>query len=119
MQSQFKKENVDTKTRGENLVFSKSGSVYKEKVPVPKAQDVLEYKPKNNVTIDIGDSFNDSGNHFESRAASVSTYGEARDAIRYILQDPSVARCTHNILAYRFIDKDNRIHEGIDDDGEH
>ncbi|KAJ8313473.1 hypothetical protein KUTeg_008976 [Tegillarca granosa] len=71
------------------------------------------------MNIQSGDATTDNGNHFESRAAGIKSYSDARHAVRQILQIPKVAMSTHNIMAYRFTDKDNNNHEGTDENGEH
>ncbi|KAJ8312015.1 hypothetical protein KUTeg_009388 [Tegillarca granosa] len=58
------------------------------------------------------------GNEFTGRAVTTTTYQETREALKQILRDQLIIRADHNITVYRFTDKDGRIHDGFDDDGE-
>ncbi|KAJ8311168.1 hypothetical protein KUTeg_011281 [Tegillarca granosa] len=60
----------------------------------------------------------EKGNEFTGRAVTTTTYQETREALKQILRDQLIIRADHNITVYRFTDKDGRIHDGFDDDGE-
>ena len=119
VQKRYSDENIQTKMKGDNLIFN-NGSVYREKVQIPKAHVVLDDTAHRKLfTFETGDSVSEKGNRFCGRATTVTTYGECREAVVQVMRDPEVARATHNVMAYRFEDDHGKIHEGIDDDGEH
>ena len=119
VQKRYSDENVQTKLKGDTLIFN-NGSVYREKVQIPKAHVVLDDNANRKLfTFETGDTVSEKGNRFCGRATTVKTYGECREAIVQAMREPEVARATHNIMAYRFEDEHGKFHEGIDDDGEH
>eukprot|EP00105_Crassostrea_gigas_P021833 XP_011441123.1 PREDICTED: protein IMPACT homolog [Crassostrea gigas] len=110
--------NIDTKLKGNKLIFTGGVSVYKEKIGTPTAEEVISGKSVN-IPVCSGNQVEDNGNRFSSHAITVESYRKVRESVIEILRLPNVVSASHNVLAYRFASKDGTIHEGSDNDGEY
>ncbi|KAJ8299977.1 hypothetical protein KUTeg_021496 [Tegillarca granosa] len=121
VQSQLNKQNIDTKVYGDKLVYKKSGTVFREKVALPKANDVFHTALyiKNRHKFASGDTYTENGNFIIGRAMSACSIQDVRNGLSELLSIPEVTSSTHNIVAYRFTDEKGVIHDGIEDDGEY
>lgn len=55
---------------------------------------------------------------FQAHTVEVRSVEEVARAVDLLLQNPRIARATHNIMAYRFTSETGALHEDADDDGE-
>lgn len=118
IQKKYQAKNIDKKLKGDKLVFTGSGSVYKKKIGTPTAEEVISGDSVN-IPVCSGNQVEDNGNQFSSHAITVDTYRKVRESVIEILRLPNVVSASHNVLVYRFTSKDGTIHEGSDDDGEY
>ena len=119
--NQYWKENVKTRFVGDKLVFP-NGNTYKEKVVKPTPGNVLtldqaEKEALQKIQISALETSAEE-NIFKIAAATTETYNHARNLYKKVMIDPAYSTADHNILVYRFKDKNGLIHEGYNDDGE-
>lgn len=123
LQRKYTSQNVETRVRGNKLVFKNNGNIYREKVLVPRAEDVLycdeeECQKLQESPAVFSDEKQERGSRFMASGAAVKTYGEVRNLYKKICSLPKHAQANHRILVYRFRDKDGKLIEGSMDDGE-
>ena len=116
-------QNVKTRIHGNKLVFKNNGTVYREKVLVPRAEDVLrcdneEIDRLEGIKVTFSDEKRERGNTFVASGITAKTYGEVRNFYKKICSLPRHAQAHHRILIYRFHDRDGKLIEGSMDDGE-
>lgn len=119
VQKQYTDRNIETKIKGDKLIFTQSNSIYRDKVGArPTADEVITC---DDVTKEVfpGKSMEDNGNRFIAHSSAVDSYKQVRRSIVEIMRVDGVPSATHNVYAYRFVSSDGTIHEGYDDDGEH
>nr|XP_034331360.1 uncharacterized protein LOC105331972 [Crassostrea gigas] len=119
VQKQYADRDIETKIKGDKLIFTQSNSIYRDKVGSrPTADEVITC---DDVTKEVfsGKSMEDNGNKFVSHSTAVDSYKQVRRSIIEIMRIDGVPSATHNVYAYRFVSSDGTIHEGFDDDGEH
>lgn len=117
IQKKFSAKNVETKLKGDKLIFTKSGNVYRDKTGTrPTAEEVISgYQVK--ITVNKGKHIEDNQNRFESHATPVNSYKQVNESLIEILRLPTISSASH-VYAYRFAGNDGTVHEGFDDDGE-
>lgn len=123
LQKKYTEQKVETKIKGNKLVF-KNGNVYKDKVLVPRAEDVLlaldeEKEALGHIEVVTSEEKREKGNRFIANAAEAKTYGDVRKFYKKICSIPIHAQASHRILVYRFTDKDGKLIDGYMDDGEY
>ena len=123
LQKKYTEQKVETKIKGNKLVF-KNGNVYKDKVLVPRAEDVLlaldeEKEALGHIEVVTSEEKREKGNRFIANAAEAKTYGDVRKFYKKICSIPIHAQANHRILVYRFTDKDGKLIDGYMDDGEY
>ncbi|XP_078317968.1 protein IMPACT homolog [Crassostrea virginica] len=123
LQKKYTEQKVETKIKGNKLVF-KNGNVYKDKVLVPRAEDVLlaldeEKEALGHIEVVTSEEKREKGNRFIANAAEAKTYGDVRKVYKKICSIPIHAQASHRILVYRFTDKDGKLIDGYMDDGEY
>lgn len=123
LQKKYTDQKVETKIKGNKLVF-KNGNVYKDKVLVPRAEDVLlaldeEKEALGHIEVVTSEEKREKGNRFIANAAEAKTYGDVRKVYKKICSIPIHAQASHRILVYRFTDKDGKLIDGYMDDGEY
>ncbi|XP_022298477.2 uncharacterized protein LOC111107521 [Crassostrea virginica] len=123
LQKKYTEQKVETKIKGNKLVF-KNGNVYKDKVLVPRAEDVLlaldeEKEALGHIEVMTSEEKREKGNRFIANAAEAKTYGDVRKFDKKICSIPIHAQAIHRILVYRFTDKDGKLIDGYIDDGEY
>lgn len=105
--------------KGDKLVFTKSNSVYRDKLgPRPTADEVISGEEVKTV-FSAGNSVEDNGNRFTGHATDATSYKQVRRSLVEVMRLEGVPSATHNVYAYRFEGQDGAIHEGSNDDGEH
>lgn len=117
--TKYREDNVRTRILGNKMVFQ-NGTVYRDKVTKPRAEDLLlmdedekqKYESLDTVT---SGPVTEAGNKFSATAAEVDT----RSFYKKVVSDLVCARADHNIIVYRFCDKSGKIHEDDQDDGEY
>jgi len=73
----------------------------------------------NEVVIYSGEPFTDRKSTFQAFMAVVHSFNQVQWAKRRLLENPKVARATHNMVAYRFWDSERSVQRADnDDDGE-
>ncbi|XP_078322857.1 uncharacterized protein LOC111117276 [Crassostrea virginica] len=123
LQKKYTEQKVETKIKGNKLVF-KNGNVYKDKVLVPRAEDVLlaldeEKEALGHIEVVTSEEKREKGNRFIANAAEAKTYGDVRKVYKKICSIPIHAQASYRILVYRFTDKDGKLIDGYMDDGEY
>ncbi|XP_061179611.1 protein IMPACT homolog [Saccostrea echinata] len=123
MNNKYREENVKTKIVGNKLVFP-NGSVYRDKVLPPRAEDLLmldkeEIEKLEECDVNRCDSVTEDGNIFTSLISEIHTYAQVRDVYKNVLRNADYACANHNILVYRFKDAQGRVHDGYCDNGEY
>ena len=69
--------------------------------------------------ISTGTTFTDRKSTFQAHAARVSSKAEVSEVMSRLLSVPKIARATHNIMAYRYFDRERRVQcSDNDEDGE-
>ncbi|XP_048753927.2 uncharacterized protein LOC125665320 [Ostrea edulis] len=116
------KENVKTRFVGDKLVFP-NGNTYKEKVLTPKPENILlvdqaEKEALQQIQMSTLETSTE-GNDFKIAASTTATFNQVRNFYKKVVMDSNYSNADHNILVYRFTDKNGLIHEGYNDDGEH
>lgn len=119
----YRQNNVKHRIVGDKIIFE-NGSILKDKVPVPSAEDILsidtnEFEKLEKLHSVKTNSITENGNVFIANGAKTSTFTEVRNIYKKIVSDPENSRATHRILAFRFTDNNGKIHENYQDDGEH
>ena len=119
IQQKYAERNIDTRIKGDKLVFTKSNSVYRDKLgPRPTADEVISGEEVKTV-FSAGNSVEDNGNRFTGHATDATSYKQVRRSLVEVMRLEGVPSATHNVYAYRFEGQDGAIHEGSNDDGEH
>uniref|UniRef100_K1QI45 IMPACT-like protein n=1 Tax=Magallana gigas TaxID=29159 RepID=K1QI45_MAGGI len=116
IQKKYKTKKIDTKLKGNKLVFTGSGSVCKETIGT--GEEVIAGDSVN-IPVCSDNQVEDNGNRFSSHAITVDSYRKVRESVIEILRLPNVVSASHNVIAYRFTSKDGTIHDGSDDGGEY
>ncbi|XP_056009389.1 uncharacterized protein LOC130051465 [Ostrea edulis] len=122
LNNKYWKENVQTRLIGDKLVFP-NGTVYKDKVSTPTAEEILQLDQKEREKIEEMESgrsntHSEGRNQFSAAAVEADTYANVRNFYKKISMDPVYGKANHNILIYRFKDNNGILHEGYCDDGE-
>ncbi|XP_062577782.1 protein IMPACT homolog [Saccostrea cucullata] len=119
VQKKYAERSIESKIKGDKLVFTQSNSVYREKVgPLPTADEVITDDVVN-TAVSTGKSIEDNGNRFIAHATQVDSYKQIKKSLVDIMRVETVPSASHNIYAYRFSSSDGVVHEGSNDDGEH
>lgn len=119
IQKKYSAKNVETKIKGDKLIFTKSGNVYRDKTGTrPTAEEVIS-GDQVRITVNKGKHIEDNQNRFESHATAVNSYKQVKESLIEILRLPTISSASHNVYAYRFAGSDGMVHEGSEDDGEH
>ena len=120
VQKQYDPKTVKTKLLHDKLLFVDSGTTFKEKVQLPKADSVLSEVDSTQNKVDVKHSATIHGhnNTLVARAAGASTLKEARDAVRTIVSQPDVIRARANVMVYRIQTDNDKVTDGYDDDGD-
>nr|XP_022290388.1 protein IMPACT homolog [Crassostrea virginica] len=106
------------------LLKSVNGNVYKDKVLVPRAEDVLlaldeDKEALGHIEVVTSEKKREKGNRFIANAAEAKTYGDVRKFYKKICSIPIHAQASHRILVNRSTDKDGKLIDGYMDDGEY
>uniref|UniRef100_K1PPU6 Uncharacterized protein n=1 Tax=Magallana gigas TaxID=29159 RepID=K1PPU6_MAGGI len=92
--------------KGDKLIFTKSGNIYRDKVgPLPAADEVISNEPVK-MSISIGNTVEDNGNRFASYVSTADSSRQVRMSLSNIMKQQCVSRASHNIHAYRFKSSD-------------
>lgn len=119
IQQKYAERNIDTRIKGDRLVFTQSNSVYRDKLgPRPTADEVITGEEVKTV-FSTGNCVEDNGNRFTGHATSAVSYKQVRRSLVEVMRLDGVPSATHNVYAYRFEGQDGAINEGSNDDGEH
>ena len=119
IQKKYSEKNIATKLRGDKLVFTGSGNIYRDKMgAIPTADEIISSDAVN-TEVCTGNQIEDNGNRFSSHAVTVDSFKAVRKSLIDVMRLPTVASASHNVFAYRFTSKDGSVHEGSEDDGEH
>lgn len=109
----YQAKQIDTKLKGDKVVFTCVGRIYREKIgalqkiilgetfsiPVCSSNQVENYEIR-----------------FSSHATTVDFYRTVRESNIDMLRLPNVVSASHNVFAYRFTSGDGNKHEGSGDD---
>lgn len=118
LQQKYTDRNIETKLKGDKLIFTKSGNIYRGKVgPLPTADEVISNEPVK-MSIRIVNTIDDNGNRFASYASTADSFRQVRMSLNNIMRQQCVSSASNNIYAYRFKSSDGITHEGSEDDGE-
>ena len=117
LQRKYTSQNVETRVRGNKLVFKNNGNVFREKVLVPRAEDVLqcdedELDNLQEIPVVTSEEKRERGSRFVASGTPVKTYGEVRNFYKMLCSLPRHAQAHHRILVYRFRDKDGKVIDG-------
>ena len=119
VQRKYTERSIETKIKGDKLVFTQSNSVYREKVgSLPTADEVITSDTVN-IDVGVGKAIEDNGNRFVGHSAHVDSYKQIKRSLVEIMRIDTLPSASHNIYAYRFTSNDGTQHEGSNDDGEH
>ncbi|XP_062588471.1 protein IMPACT homolog [Saccostrea cucullata] len=119
VQRKYAERNIETKMKGDKLIFTQSNSIYREKVgSLPTADEVISSDAVK-ITVNPGKSIEDNGNRFMAHSTQVDSYKQIKRSLVEIMRIETVPSASHNVYAYRFTSSDGIIHEGSNDDGEH
>ena len=120
VQKQYDPKTVKTKLLHDKLLFVDSGTTFREKVQLPKADSVLceEDSTQSKHNIKHSATIHSHNNTLVARAAGASTLKEARDAVRTIVSQPDVIRARANVMVYRIQTDNDKVTDGYDDDGD-
>ena len=124
--NEYQADNVECQVKHDKLVFKNSGKVYQERVHIPKSHEILEAAsdPKKcesleKIKVFIGDTHKEKKNIIYSTACVVDSFPQVRHfALKSVLEGKR-ASASSNVLVYRFLDKDEKLHEGWDNDQEY
>ncbi|XP_055999688.1 uncharacterized protein LOC130047930 [Ostrea edulis] len=119
IQKKYSERQIETKVKGDKLVFTQSNSVYRDKVGSRPTADEVITPDEVNVSITSGKSIEDNGNRFLAHSTPVDSFKPVRKSLLEVMRLDSIPSASHNIYAYRFTGNDGISHEGSDDDGEH
>lgn len=97
----YRQNNVKHRIVGDKIIFE-NGSILKDKVPVPSAEDILsidtnEFEKLEKLHSVKTNSITENGNVFIANGAKTSTYTEVRNIYKKIVSDPENSRATHRI----------------------
>ncbi|XP_078320130.1 uncharacterized protein LOC111114097 [Crassostrea virginica] len=109
IQQKYADRNIETRIKGDKLVFTHSNSVYRDKLGSRPTADKIIKGDEVKTVISTGKSVEDNRNR----------YKQIRKSIVEVMRKEGVPSATHNVYAYRFQGQDGTIHEGSDDDGEY
>ncbi|XP_061185252.1 protein IMPACT homolog [Saccostrea echinata] len=119
VQRKYAERNIETKMKGDKLIFTQSNSIYREKVgSLPTADEVITSDAVK-ITVNPGKSIEDKGNLFMAHSTQVDSYKQIKRSLEEIMHVETVPSASHNVYAYRFTSSDGKIHEGSNDDGQH
>lgn len=120
MQKKYKENNTETKIIKDKLVFTGSGTVYRPKLTAPKLQDLFEPTEVVDHTqlVSVGDRHTENGTGFQAVCGAISSLAGAKNLSKSIMSDPNFASALHCVVAYRYLDHNNIIRQGFDDDGD-
>lgn len=120
LQNSYNERQITTVIKGDKFLFPSNGSVYREKVNRPSADELLDASnDKIETKVFEGKRTEDNGNRFSSYAAEVSSVKQVNQALKKILRLHRVRSATHNVYAYIFTNSEGVTHEGSNDDREH
>ena len=119
IQKNYSAKNIETKIKGDKLVFTKSGNIYRDKLGQRLTADEVISGDEIKTTVSSGKQIEDNGNRFTAHATTAESFKQVRGALIDIMRVSTVSSASHNVYAYRFISSDGTVHEGSDDDGEH
>ena len=115
IQQKYADRNIETRIKGDKLVFTQSNSVYRDKLGSRPTADEIIKGDEVKTVISTGKSVEDNAGH----ATTAVSYKQIRKSIVEVMRKEGVPSATHNVYAYRFQGQDGTIHEGSDDDGEY
>ncbi|XP_048743265.2 protein IMPACT homolog [Ostrea edulis] len=118
IQKKYSERQIETKVKGDKLVFTQSNSVYRDKVDSRRIGDEVITPYEVNVSISSGKSIKDNRNRFLAHSTSVDSFKSVRKSLLEVMRLDSIPSASHNIYAYRFTSNDG-ITRWSDDDGEH
>lgn len=119
IQKQYAQRNIETTLKGTKLIFTKSKSVYKDKIGSrPTAEEIINGEEVK-IAITAGKTTEDNGNRFAAHAVPVDSYKQVRRSLVEVMRSDSISSASHNIFAFRFTGSDGTTHDGSEDDGEH
>lgn len=111
LQHSYNERQITTVIKGDTLVFPSNGSVYREKVNRPSADELLDASnDKIETKVFEGKRTKDNGNRFSSYAAEVSSVKQVNQALKKILRLHRVRSATHNVYAYIFTNSEGVTH---------
>lgn len=85
LQQKYTDRNIETKLKGDKLIFTKSGNIYWNKVgPLPTADEVISNEPVK-MRISIGNTIEDNGNRFASYASTADSFRQVRMSLINIM----------------------------------
>ncbi|KAJ8298491.1 hypothetical protein KUTeg_025022 [Tegillarca granosa] len=98
-----KSAKIATKTFCEIILMFETGSVYRDKVKTPKAEQILssdesERQQLEKIPCVTAKPIIDAGNEFWGTSTKVTCYNDIRNFSKIILQNPLNASATHNII---------------------
>lgn len=117
LQRKYTSQNVETLVRRNKLVLKNNGNVFREKVLVSRAEDVLqcdedELDKLQEIPVVTSEEKRERRSRFVASGIPVKTYGEVRNFYKMLCSLPRHAQAHHRILVYRFRDKDGKVIDG-------
>lgn len=109
IQKQYAQRNIETTLKGTKLIFTKSKSVYKDKIGSrPTAEEIINGEEVK-IAITAGKTTEDNGNRFAAHAVPVDSYKQVRRSLVEVMRSDSISSASHNIFAFRFTGSDNDV----------
>lgn len=115
---------IATKMKGDRLVYKDSGAIYREKIALPNANQLLSAaEPSTAKKLDefhtvTGDVYRHKGNIIVTQAANVQSYKDINLFSMKVLSRDNALPATSNTLVYSFVDNDGEVHDGYCNDRE-
>lgn len=125
LRAEYKDKEIDCQVKHDKLIFADSHAVYREKVSIPKAHEILSAASNKateerlkKINLVEGDKFQERKNKIISKAGNVKTFNDVKQFTLKAVLEKDCVSATSNVLVYRFRDSKGVIQEGWDNDNE-
>ena len=108
-------KNIATKLRGDKLVFTGSGNIYRDKMGTIPTADEIILSDAVNTEVCTGNQIEDNGNRISSHAVTVDSFKAVRKSLIDVMRLPTFASASHNVYAIRFTSMNGSVHEGSEE----
>lgn len=114
MQKSYAAKNNDTRLKGDKLIFTKSGNVNRDKMGTRSMADEVISGDTVKLSVSVGSQI--ENNWFALYATTVDSFKKVRESLVEIMRIPTISSASHNVIAYRVVNKDGIQYEGSDNE---